>query len=319
MLIPRIHRWWLAFGALALCTTGAAAQKYPERPIRIITQEAGGSGDFAGRLIGQSLAGALGQPVIVENRATRLARELAPKAPPDGYSLYLDGSALWLGPFLEKVPYDPVRDFAPISLVVQAPNVLVVHPSLAAKSVAELIALAKSKPGVLNYASAVSGSASHLSAELFKSMTGVNLVRVPYQGNAPALSSLMSGETQVLFASAGAVTPQLKSDRLRALAVTSLKPSVLFPGLPTVADAGVAGFDYVSSFGVFAPSKTPATLINRVNQEIVKILGRTEVKERFFNSGLEVVGSSPQALATKIKSEMASMGKVIKDAGIRAE
>ena len=271
------------------------------------------------RLIAPVIAVPLGQPVIVDNRPSRYARELGAKVAPDGYSFYQDGSALWLSPFLEKMPYDPVHDFAPITLAAQAPNVLVVHPATPAKSVSEFIALAKAKPGVLNYASAVSGSASHLGAELFKSMAGVNIVRVPYQGNAPALVGLMGGEAQILFASAGAVTPQLKSDKLRALAVTSAQPSVLFPGLPAIAASGLPGFEYVSSFGIFAPSKTPAAIITRMNQEIVRALNVADVKERMFRSGLEAVGSPPEVLAARVKSEMTSVGKVIKDAGIKPD
>ncbi len=299
-------------------TTGSG-QAYPSKSIRIITQEVGGSGDFMSRQIALGLTGPLGQPVIVDNRPTRIAREIGAKAAADGYSLYQDGSAFWLAPFLEKMPYDPVRDYAPISLLTQAPNVLVVHPSVTVKSVSELIALAKAKPGVLNYASAVSGSASHLSAELFKSMGGVTIVRVPYQGNAPALTALMSGESQILFASAGAVTPQLKSDRLRALAVTSSQPSSLFPGLPTIAGSGLPGFEYVSSFGIFVPAKTPAPVITLLNREIVRVITRPEIKQRFFGQGLEVVGSTPDELAARVRSEITSVGKVIKDAGIKPD
>jgi tripartite-type tricarboxylate transporter receptor subunit TctC len=218
----------------------------------------------------------------------------------------------------DNVPYDPVQDFSPITLAVRSPNLILLHPSLPVKSVKELIALAKARPGALNDASAGAGSSTHIAAELFKAMTGVNIVRVPYKGTGPAVTALISGEVQLMFATAGSAAPHLKSVRLRALAVTSAEPSTLFPGLPAVA-ATVPGYEGVSILGIFAPAKTPAAIINFLHQAIVQVLNRADVKEKFFSIGVETVGSSPDEFAAKVKSEMNRLGRVIKDAGIRAE
>jgi tripartite-type tricarboxylate transporter receptor subunit TctC len=212
-----------------------------------------------------------------------------------------------------------VRDFSPITLAVTTPLLVVVHPSLPVKTVKELIALAKAKPGSLNYASGISGSATHLPAELFKAMAGVDIVRVAYKGGAPALTAVLAGEAQVMFATSSGAGPHVNSGRLRALAVTSAQPSALFPGLPTVSASGVPGYDAASIMCVFAPARTPAAVIGRLNQEIVRILNKPEVKERFIRAGSEVVASSPEQLAATITADMSTMGKVIKDAGIRAE
>jgi tripartite-type tricarboxylate transporter receptor subunit TctC len=219
---------------------------------------------------------------------------------------------------LESTAYDPLRDFLPIAMLASSPQVLVVHPALSAKSVKELIALAKSTPGKLNYASANAGSSSHLPAELFKSMAGVDIVRVAYKTTAGALTGGIAGETQLQFTSGSSVTPHIKSGRLRALAVTSAEPSQLFPGLPTVA-ATLPGFEAITSQGTFAPARTPAAVVNRLNQEIVRAMNKPEVKDQLFSAGSEVVASSTGQLAAAMKSEMASMGKVIKDVGIRAD
>jgi tripartite-type tricarboxylate transporter receptor subunit TctC len=204
-------------------------------------------------------------------------------------------------------------------LVARAPSILVVHPSVAASSVKELIALAKSRPGAINYATGASGSTGHLSAELFKSMAAIDIVRVPYKGGGPALIDLISGQVQMLFSSPGSVTPQINSGKLRALAVTSADPSALVPALPTLAASGLPGYEAVGNYSVFAPVGTPAFIVDHLNREIVRTLNRADVKDRYFNGGVETVGSTPQELAAKVKAEMARMGKVIKDAGIRAE
>ena len=295
------------------------AQNYPNTFIRIVTTQAGSGNDFTARVIAPAISGGLGQQVIVDNRGA-IAGEVVAKAQPDGYTLLCWGSPLWLAPFLrEKVAYDPVKDFAPISLLVTTPNILVVHPSLSVKSVKELIALAKARPGDLNYASPGAGGSVHLAAELFKSMAGVNIVQIGYRGTGQAFTSLISGEVQLMFPNAASVTPHVKSGRLRALAVTSAVPSALAPGLPTVTASGVPGYESLARFGMFAPAKTPEAVVRRLNQEIVRALNMADVKQKLFNSGAEVVGSSPEEFGTTIKSEMARLGKVIKDAGIRAE
>lgn len=310
-------------GITLLATGVARGQDYPNRPIQMVTSEPGGGNDFAARLIAQGLAGNLGQQVIVSNRGAAggvIAAETVAKAPPDGYTLLFYGSNIWLMPFLRnKVPYDPVRDFAAVTLAVRAPIILVTHPSIAVTSVEELIALAKASPGRLNYGSGATGSASQIATELFKAMAGVDIAKISYKGNGPALNALIAGEVQLAFATPGSVAPHIKSGRLKALAVTSAQPSALVPGLPTVAASGLSGYEATSIVGVFAPAKTPATLINRLNREFVRVLNRADVKERFFNVGVETVGSSPEEFAATVKSEMARLGAVIRNAGIHDE
>ena len=299
----------------------AASQDYPSKPIRIVTSGVGGAGDIAARLIGQGLGTSLGQQIIIENRASgTIPIETVVKSAPDGYMLLLYGSVVWLAPFLyEAASYDPIRDLAPITLAVTAPNILVVHPSVPVKSVADLIALAKSRPGALNYSSSGSGSSGHLAAELFKSMAKVNIVRINYKGAGAALNDVISGQVQLSFATATSVTAFVQSGRLKALAVSSANPSALFPKLPTVSSSGLPGYESASTSGIFAPTGTPAVIINRLNQEIVRVLNRTDIKERFLSGGSEVVASTPAQLAAAVKADMVRMGKVIRDAGIKAE
>ena len=308
-------------GLLVLSAGVASSQNYPNKPVRIVTAGYGAAGDFVARVVALGLIDSWGQQVIVENRGGSgvIPIEIVAKALPDGYTLLVFGSTLWLLPFIQKVSYNPVSDFSPITLAAITPLLLVVHPSLPVKSITELIALAKSKPGELNYASGISGSATHLPAELFKAMAGVNIVRVAYKGGAPAISALIGGEVQVMFATSSGAAPHVKSGRMRALAVTSAQPSALFPDLPTVAASGLPGYDAASIMCIFAPAKTPAALVGLLNREIVRVLNKADVKERFFKAGSEVVANSPEQLAATIKADMARMGKVIKDAGIRAQ
>jgi tripartite-type tricarboxylate transporter receptor subunit TctC len=303
-------------------TSGGAVPAFPGKPIHIITGEPGGSNDFASRLIAPGLAERMGQAVIVENKGGAsgiVGAELVVKAPPDGYTVLLYGSPIWLLPFMQTLSYDPLRDFLPVTLVIRSPNLLVVHPSVAANSLKELIALAKAKPDALNYASSATGGSPHLAAELFKAMAGVNMVMISYKGAGPAVTATISGEVQVMFPNAASSAPHLKSGKLRALAVTSAQPTELIPGLPTVAASGLPGYEAVSMFGMFAPAKTPPAVINRLNQETARVLARPEVKEKFFNAGVEAVGNSPAEFATAMKTEMTVLGKVIRDAGIRAD
>lgn len=323
MLAPRLVMWTLSAGVAVLGAGGLSAQNYPNKPIRIVAAAPGGTGDFVARLVGQGLTARLGQQVIVENRGAGggiIAAQTVAQAAPDGYTLLSYGPTIWLLPFLRSsLPYDPVRDFSPVTSLVTAPNLLVVHPSLPVKSVSELIALAKGRPGELNYGSGATGATPHLAAELFKAMAGVDIVRINYKGTGQALNDLIAGQVQLMFSSAAAGLAHVKSGRLRALAVTSAQPSALFPGMPTVAAAGLPGYESASIFAVFAPAKTPAALIRRLNQEIVRVLNGADVKEKLFNAGVEVVGSSPEEFAATMKSEMARWGKVIRDAGIRPD
>lgn len=319
MLKPLYFVWMFLVGVMVPGASMASGQNYPSKPIRIVTAAPGSGNDFAARLMAPGLTGSLGQPVIVDNRGI-IAIETVAKAPPDGYTLLFYGTVLWLAPFLrDNVSYDPVLDFSPVTWATNSPNILVVHPSLPVKSVRELIALAKARPGELNYGSGSAGSTSHLAAELFRAMAGVNIVRISYKGAAPALNDVIAGQVHLIFPSASSVMPHVKSGRLRALAVASAGPSALAPDLPTVAASGLPGYESASILGIFAPAGTPATIINRLNHEIERALNRTEVKQRLFNSGAEVVASSPERLAATVKSEMARLGKVIRDAGIRGE
>ncbi len=304
----------LLLGAGVVC-----GQDYPSKPVRIITTSAGGGNDFVARLIGTGISGPLGQPVIVDNRPPVNAAEAVSKAPPDGYTLFVQGASLWIRSLLVKMPYDPVKDFSPISLIVREVNIVVVHPSVPAKSVKELIALAKARPGELNYASPGTGTTQHLATELFKSMARVNILHVPSKGSPLAITAMISGEVQLMIFEAGLLAPHVKSGKLRALAVTTAEPSALVPGLPTVAASGVPGYEAVSMTGILAPAKTPEAIINRLNQEIVRVVNRTDVKEKFFNAGTEAVGSTPEQFAATIKSDIVKTSKVIKDAGIKAE
>ena len=295
-------------------------QDYPNKPIRIVTTAAGTGSDFNARQVAQGIASSLGQPVIVDNRSsTLLSAEIVLRVPPDGYTLLVNGGSLWIGQLLQKTPYDVTRDFAPISQLVREVSVVAVYPAVPAKSIKDLIALAKAKPGGLNYASTSVGGPPHLAAELFKSMANVHVVGVFYKGGPPAIAALIAGEVQLMFPSAGSVSAHVKAGRLRALAVTSAQPSALTPGLPTVAESGLPGYEVVSMTGIFAPAKTPAAIIKQLNQEIVRVLRQPEVKERFLNAGVEAVGNSPEEFAAVIKSDMTRMGKLIKDADIKVD
>ena len=311
--------------ALMVAGFGAAHAQtsFPVKPIRIVTAAVGGASDFTARLLAQGLGASFGQQLIVDNRGGAngiIAAQIVAKSPPDGYTLLLFTSPFWLLPLLqENVPYDPVKDFVPISMTDSSPSVLVVHPSLPVKSVRELIALAKTRPGELNYSRASAGGPSHLSAELFKSIAGVNFVPVPYKGGGPALLALLGGEVELTFASAGAVAAPLKSNRVRALAVTTAEPSRLFPGVPTIAASGLPGFESVLANGLFASAGTTASVISTLHQEVVQFLRRAEIKERFFNTGMESVGNSPAELEAVVKSDIVKWGKLIKAARIRIE
>ena len=303
--------------AMMVVASTASAQSYPTKNLRIITAAAGGGSDFATRLIATPLGAALGQQVIVDNRGL-LAADIAAKAPPDGYTLLLTGPTLWLLPFMRDHVASNVSDFTPITTATETANILVVHPTLPARSVKDLVALAKSRPGELNFATSGTGNSVHIAGELFKAMAGVDVVRVNYRGATNALTDLIAGRTQFMFAVPGSSVPHIKAGRLRALAVTSAKPTPLAPDLPTVAQT-LPGFESVSRLAIFAPAGTPATIVTLLNREIVRALQSSEVKDKLLGSGVEAVGSTPEALDALVKSEVARMGKVIEAAGIRAD
>jgi len=320
MSLPRFVSLPVMLSPLVLGVEVSFTQEYPSKTVRIVAASAGSGGDSTARLIASGISGPLGQPVIVENRGTGfIPAEVVAKSPFDGYTVLVQGGSAWVNPLLQKAPYDAQRDFSPIILISRDVNVLAVHPALPVKSVKELIALAKARPGDLNYASASSGSTNHLAAELFKSITDTNIMRVPYNGGARAVTSLISGETQVIIMDAGLVLPHAKSGRLRALAVTSGEPTRLAPGLPTLTSSGVPGYESTGVTGMLAPAKTPTAAITRLNQELMRLISRQEVKDRFFDMGAETVGSTPDQFTAKMKSDIVKWSKVIKDAGIKAD
>jgi len=272
------------------------------------------------RVLAQGLSASLGQQAIVENRTSGVVLgEIISKAPADGYTLLVTGNSFWLLPLLQEAPYDPIRDTTALTLAVVTPNIVVVHPSLPVKSIKDLIALARSKPDALNYASGITGAITHLAAELFKNMANVRIVRIPYKGAGPAVIDLLGGQMQLMFATSSSVEAHTRTGRLRSLAVTSAAPSALLPGLPTVAASGLPGYEAVTMTGALAPARMSAALVNRLNREMVQILNRPEVRSRLFDAGNEVVASSADEFLAAVKAEMTRMGKVIKDAGIRSE
>lgn len=311
--------------AASLAATAVLAQVYPGKPIRLIVPfAAGGGNDNVARLVGKRLADSLGQPVVIDNRPGAggvVGAELAAKSAPDGYTLFLGGvGSHAINPNLHaKLPYDPIKDFAPVSLLAQAPLVLVVHPSVPVHDVAEFIAYARAHPGRLNFASNGNGSSSQLAAVLFGSMAGVDMVHVPYKGLAPALTDLLAGEVQLMFSSVVAILPHIKAGKLRALAVTGAKRLAFMPELPTIAESGLPGYEASSWYGILAPAGTPRDIVMKLNAELAKALEQPEVRNSLLAEGAEPAGGSPERFAAHIRAEMERLGKIIRDAKIRLE
>ncbi len=305
--------------ALLSHVPAVVAQDFPSKTVRIVASEAGGGGDFIARLLAVGLTSAFGQQVIVENRGGGVvAGDVVARAAPDGYTLLLYGNTLWLLPLMRKqVPYDPQRDFVPVTLAGRAGNMLVIHPSLPVKSVKDLVALARARPGQINFSTAAPGTINHLAGELFNSMANVNIVRISYRGSPSALNAVLSGEVQLMFATAAPAKPHIQAGRVRALGVTTGTRMAAYPDLPTIAEAGLPGFEAVSFHGIFAPAKTPDGVVSRLQQEMVRILSRPDTRDRFAGIGAEPVGSTREELAAAIKAEVARMGKVIREAGIQ--
>ena len=303
----------------------ALAQTYPNKPIRILIAQAPGSAtDVVSRVVGNRLSEGLGQPIVIEARPGAggvVGTEAAARSAPDGYTLFMgNNSTHGSNPALyAKLPYDAVNDFAPIAFVASVPYVLVVDPSLPVSTVQQLIALAKSKPGQLNYASAGNGSTHHFCAELLKSMAGIDMVHVPYKGSGPAIAGLLGHEVSLMFANVADIGSQIKNGKVRPLAVTVPRRSSSLPDVPTMAEAGLPDFEIQSWFGLLAPAGTPAPIIGRLNAEIAKALGRADVKATLAAQGLEVAPGSPEQFAAYIKSEIARFTKIAKTAGIKAE
>ena len=299
---------------------GAHAQDYPVKPIRFII---GPAPDVLARLIGQKLTEAWGQQVIVDQRPAAggiIAGEAVAKAAPDGYTWLLStGAYPTLVGLYPKLPFDFTRDLTPVSLLASIPFLLVVHPSVPAKSVAELVKLARERPGQLNYASGGNGTTSHLAGEMFKNMAGINIVHVPYKGTVPGVVDLMSGHVHTMFAIMQSAYPYVQAGRLKALAVSGARRSPSAPTLPTIAEAGVPGYEFTSWNGVHVTAGTPRAVIAKIHGELVKVVALPDVKERMFNLGMEVAGSTPEQLGSLVASDIAKWGKVIKTSGVRVE
>ena len=303
--------------ALLTVAAGSAAQSYPSRPVRVLTVGYGSNTDVATRLIARAVPENFGQRLVVENRGI-VAIETAARSAPDGYTLLHYTNPLWLLPlFRSDASWDVRRDFVPIMQTLTSPNLLVVHPSLPVRNVKQLIALAKSKPGELNYGSSSTGAGNHVAAELFKAMAGVKIVRVNYKSGGQGVADLVAGQIQVMFPAAGSAMPYVNNGRLRALAVTSAKPSPVVPGIPTLAQSGLPAYESSSVAAMFAPAGTPAAIVQRVNEAIIGALKSPGTGERLLKAGIEGVGSTPSELAQMIDAEVARMTKVIKDAGLR--
>jgi tripartite-type tricarboxylate transporter receptor subunit TctC len=309
---------------LAVCGT-AWSQTYPTKPVRLIVPFAPGGGtDLVARSIAVRLGDAFGQPVVVDNRAGAggvIGADLVAKSQPDGYTLLMGTPGpLTINPNLSaRVPYDPARDFAPISLATISPFVLVVHPGVNAANVKELLALARARPGQLNFGSAGNGSVSHLAAEQLKALARIDMLHVPYKGSSLAVTDLLGGQLQLLIENLPVVLPHVRANRFRALAVGTQKRSALAPELPTMQEAGVAGYEASTAFGVLGPARLPPALVARVSTEIGKLLQAGELRERLAAQGVEAVGSSPEIYAAHLKAELAGYARLIKSAGIRVD
>jgi tripartite-type tricarboxylate transporter receptor subunit TctC len=313
--------------AFLLCALagGVAAQPYPAKPVRMIVAfPAGGGSDIVARALAQQLNELLGQPMLVDNRGGAggiIGTELGARAAPDGYTLTLGSSGGFaITPHLHpKLPYDPVRDFAPVGLFTRLTFVLDVHPSVPARSVKELVALARSKAGRLNFGSSGQGATAHLATEHFMSLTRVKMTHVPYKGAAPAMTALVAGEVDVLFDSMPTTLPHARSGRIRPLAVTTLQRSTLMPALPTLDEAGVKGYELASWFGIFAPAGTPRAVVERLNAAINTATQRPELRERLSSQGAEPLSGTPEDLGVYLRRELDKYGKIIREAGVKAE
>jgi tripartite-type tricarboxylate transporter receptor subunit TctC len=315
----------LALAAGTLAPAPATAQAWPAKPVRMVVPfpPAGGT-DVIARVIGPRLGEALGQQVLIDNRAGangNVGTELVARAAPDGYTVLLNGGGtLAVNPSLySRLPYDSVRDFAPVSMVALQPSVLVVHPSVPARSVSELITLARSRPGQLNYASSGSGSLAHLCAEVFKRMAKIDMLHVPYKGAGPSLADLLAGQVHLIFASSPSVMPHVRNGRLRALGVTTAKRVRATPDVPTIAEAGLPGFELTGWYGLLAPAGTPSPVVNRLNVDLVKTLNVADVQEKLVDQGLEVATSTPREFADFLKAEIAKYARVVREAGVKVD
>jgi tripartite-type tricarboxylate transporter receptor subunit TctC len=311
-------------GGLAQFPSTSSAQAYPVKPVRVVVPSSPGGGtDIVARIMAPELAKHLGQQFVIDNRpgaGTMIGIEIVANAPADGYALLMTPSTLAINSALyKKVPYDPVRDFAPITELISSPSIIVVHPSVPVKTIKELIAFARARPGQMNYASAGTGTYPHMTMELFQSMAGVKMVHIPYKGTGPATIDMLAGHTAVMAGTILSVMPYVRAGRLRALGITSAKRSPVAPEIPTVSEAGLPGFESVQWYGFLAPAKTPRDVVTRLHAETARILQQTETRERFTNDGADPVGNTPEEFGRFVQSELAKWAKVARDAGIRPE
>ncbi len=318
-LVPEILAAFTLAAALALGAP-ALAQEYPSKPVRMLVGFAAGGGtDSVARVFGQKLSEALGQPVLIENRpgaGGNLAAQMTARAPADGYTIHIVASSFATNPSLYRnAGYDPLKDFEPVSWVANTPYILEVTPSLPAKTVAELVALAKAEPGKLSYASGGTGAPSHLGVELLKSMAGIDLLHVPYKGGGQALTDLMGGQVQVYLDPIVLAAQNVQSGRTRALAVTSSTRSPVMPDVPTVSESGIPGYEIIGWYAVFAPAGTPRPIIDKLNAKIGEVLAAPEIRSRFLTMGLEPVGKGPEALTAFMQTEIAKWRQVIERSG----
>ena len=306
------------------CAHAADTGPYPAKPIRLIVPFApAGSADALARTIQPALSEALGQTLVIDNRpgaSSTIGTDMAAKAAPDGYTLVLVTTTHTVNPSLiAKLPFDTFKDFAPVSLVVSQPNILVVHPSVAAKSVKELVAMAKAKPGGMNFASGGNGSSPHLSGELFNIVAGTRITHIPYKGSGPGVTDLLGGHVQMMFAGPLALEQHIKSGRLRPLALADKRRSTILPDVPTMAEAGFPGVETGTWYGILAPARTPPAVVAHVQREIVRILQAADLKTRILNQGVDIVASSPADFEKFIIAEVAKWSRVVKAAGVRAD
>ncbi len=318
-----------AMAGLALCAATltflpqVCAQPYPSKPIRFLVGfPPSGTNDIVARAVAQKVSENIGQSLVVENRGganTAIATEVGARAAPDGYTILLNAPGHATNPTLMKLPFDSVRDFAFISLLAEAPNLVVVHPSFPPKNVQELIAFSRKRPGQINYASSGTGTTVHLSAELFQYMSGVKWVHIPYKGGGPAVIELIAGQTSIMFSNMPTSLQHVRNGKLRAIAVTGSKRSKTTPDIPTVAESGIPGYDVTAWYGVSAPSKTPQAIIDRLNSEFVRALNSPDLRERLVSQGADPVGNTPEQYTAFMQNEIAKWAKVLQAAGIKGE
>ncbi len=314
----------LAVLAALACPLGAAAQEYPAKSVRVIVPFApGGTSDFVARIYASALSKELGQQFVIDNRGGAggtIGADLAAKAAPDGYSLLLFNIAMAFGPAMyASLPYDAVNDFAPVSLLGSAPSVLLVNPSLPVRSVPEFLALARARPGQLDYGTAGVGSSGHLAVELLQTLARVKFTHVPYKGGGPAMAATVGGEVAFLIETAGPVVPQIKSGRLRALGMTSAQRLPQLPDVPTIAESGLKDYVYTTWYAMWAPARTPPAVVSRLNQAIHKVAAAPDVRGSLQNAGIEPGGSTPAQLGERVQADLAKWGRIIRDAGIKGQ